>query len=47
LRLAYLDDRNEWRDRWPSLADAPVPRAVRVELTLTSGETIERLLALR
>jgi general secretion pathway protein J len=47
LRVAYLDDRDSWRDRWPSLADAPIPRALRVEVALASGETIERLLAIR
>jgi general secretion pathway protein J len=47
LRIAYLDDRDSWRDRWPSLADATIPRAVRIEVVLASGETIERLLALR
>jgi general secretion pathway protein J len=47
LRLAYLDDRDNWRDRWPALADAPIPRALRIDVVLASGETIERLLALR
>jgi general secretion pathway protein J len=47
FQLAYLDEQNAWRDRWPSLANAPSPRAVRVELTLANGETIARLLALR
>lgn len=47
FRLTYLDSQNAWRDRWPVLADAAIPRAVRVELTLAGGETIERLLALR
>jgi general secretion pathway protein J len=47
FRLAYLDEQDAWRDRWPSLGDTPLPRALRVELVLASGETIERLLALR
>ena len=47
LRIAYLDDRDSWRNRWPSLADAAIPRAVRVEVVLASGENIERLLAMR
>jgi general secretion pathway protein J len=47
FELAYLDEQSEWRDRWPSLANAPTPRAVRVVLTASSGETIERLLVLR
>lgn len=47
FELAYLDEQNAWRDRWPLLANAPAPRAVRVALTLASGETIDRLLVLR
>jgi len=47
FNLAYLDEQNAWRDRWPSLANEAPPRAVHVELVLASGETIERLLVLR
>jgi len=47
FELAYLDEQNAWRDRWPSLANAPTPRAVHVVLTDASGETIDRLLVLR
>jgi len=47
FRVAYLDARDTWRERWPVLGEPPVPRAIRVELTLAGGEVIERWLALR
>ena len=47
FRIAYLGGDGTWRERWPALGEAAVPRAVRVELTLASGETVERWLALR
>jgi general secretion pathway protein J len=47
LHLAYLDDAGLWSDRWPVGAATILPRAVRVELTLASGATIERWIALR
>ncbi len=47
FRLTYLTRDNAWIDRWPVAGDADLPRAVRVQLTLSSGETIERWLALR
>jgi general secretion pathway protein J len=47
FRLAYLARDGTWAQAWPLGADADPPRAVRVELTLASGEVIERWLALR
>ncbi len=47
FRVAYLGSDGAWRERWPALGESAVPRAVRVELTLASGETVERWLALR
>jgi hypothetical protein len=47
FRLTYLARDNAWVDGWPIAGDADLPRAVRVQLTLSSGETIERWLALR
>jgi general secretion pathway protein J len=47
FRVAYLDARGTWRERWPALGEPAIPRAIRVELTLASGEAIERWLALR
>lgn len=47
FRLTYLARDNAWVDRWPVAGEADLPRAVRVQLTLSSGETIERWLALR
>ena len=47
FRLTYLARDNAWVDSWPVAGDTDLPRAVRVQLTLSSGETIERWLALR
>lgn len=47
FRLSYLGRDNVWIERWPMAGDADLPRAVRVQITLASGETIERWLALR
>jgi general secretion pathway protein J len=47
FRLTYLTRDNAWVNNWPLAGDADLPRAVRVQLTLSSGETIERWLALR
>lgn len=46
-RVAYLDATGGWRDRWPALGEAALPRAVRVTVTLDGGEAIERWIALR
>ena len=45
--VAYMDARGDWRDRWPVLGEPPVPRAVRVAMTLASGAVVERWVALR
>jgi len=47
FRVTYLDARGAWRERWPVLGEPAIPRAIRVVLTLTGGEVIERWLALR
>lgn len=47
FRIEYLDGIGAWRDRWPAAGEPTLPRAVRVELTLATGETVERWLALR
>ena len=47
FRVDYLDARGGWRDRWPVLGEPAVPRAVRVAMTLASGDVIERWVALR
>jgi len=47
FRIEYLDGGGVVRDSWPIPGDAALPRAVRVELTLPGGETVERWLALR
>jgi general secretion pathway protein J len=47
FRVSYLDRAGAWRDRWPVAGEAAIPRAVRVELTLASGEPMDRWWALR
>jgi general secretion pathway protein J len=47
FRIDYLDGLGIRRDRWPTLGEAALPRAVRVELALDGGEVIERSLVLR
>ena len=47
FRVDHLDERGQWQARWPQANDPPLPRAVRVRLTLASGEAIERWFALR
>ena len=47
LRIDYLDGGGSLREIWPIPGEAALPRAVRVELTLAGGETVERWLALR
>lgn len=47
FRVGYLDSRGAWRERWPVAGESPLPRAVRVELALADGATVERWLALQ
>ena len=47
FELAYLARDGLWADAWPRAGDSELPRAVRVRLTLASGEVVERWLALR
>lgn len=47
FEIAYLDERGAWHDRWPLLGEPPLPRAVRVRLTLDDGSVIERWITLR
>jgi general secretion pathway protein J len=47
FRLAYLTRDGAWVESWPRSGESDLPRAVKVDLTLVSGETIERWLALR
>ena len=47
FRIEYLDRGDNLRAEWPFPGEAALPRAVRVELTLAGGETVERWLALR
>jgi general secretion pathway protein J len=47
FRVTHLASGGQWLDAWPRFGEDDLPRAVRVEVTLASGETIERLIALR
>lgn len=47
FRVAYLGRAGAWRDSWPVPGESALPRAVRVDLTLDSGEAVERWFALR
>ncbi len=47
FQLAYLTQGGSWADSWPLVGENPLPRAVKVDLTLASGEVIERWFALR
>lgn len=47
FQLAYLTQGGVWADTWPRAGESDIPRAVKVDLTLSSGEAIERWLALR
>jgi general secretion pathway protein J len=47
FKLAYLTRGGTWADTWPVINEDPLPRAVKVDITLASGEAIERWLALR
>ena len=47
FELQYLNTSLAWVDVWPgSLADAPIPRAVRLRIVLASGEEILRVIAM-
>jgi general secretion pathway protein J len=47
FQVSYLTQAGTWADSWPLAGEAVLPRAVKVDLTLASGEVIERWLALR
>lgn len=47
FRVEHWSERGGWVATWPQPDEAPLPRAVRVHLTLAGGERIERWFALR
>ncbi|HEY2862751.1 MAG TPA: type II secretion system minor pseudopilin GspJ [Casimicrobiaceae bacterium] len=47
FRLTYLTASGRWIDSWPLPGEGDLPRAARVLITLSSGEEIQRWLALR
>jgi general secretion pathway protein J len=46
FRVQNLTKDDAFSDRWPVPGDAPLPRALRVEITLADGSVIERWLTL-
>ena len=47
FRVDHLASGGQWTASWPRFGEPALPRAVRVLLTLASGETIERWFALQ
>jgi general secretion pathway protein J len=47
FRVRALAANGVWSPHWPILGEAAVPKAVRVEVDLADGTTVERWLALR
>jgi general secretion pathway protein J len=47
FRVDHLASGGQWMAAWPRFGEPALPRAVRVLLTLASGETIERWFALQ
>jgi len=47
FRVDYVDSLGGWQERWPVAGEPTLPRAVRVELTLADGETVDRWLVLQ
>jgi general secretion pathway protein J len=47
FRVTALTADNRWSAQWPLPGSTPMPRGVRIELTLADGTTVERLLALQ
>jgi general secretion pathway protein J len=47
FRLEYLTRDGAWRESWPLFGEDPIPRAVRLALTLADGTRIDRWFTLR
>jgi hypothetical protein len=48
LQFQYLDPDLNWVDAWPpTVADTPIPLAVRLRISLITGEEITRVFALK
>jgi len=47
FQLAYLTQAGNWAATWPLSGEADLPRAIKVDVALSSGEVIERWLVLR
>jgi type II secretion system protein J len=46
LRIWQLTTDGRWSEQWPAAGSPPIPRGVRIEITLRDGSVIERWLAL-
>jgi len=44
LGIRYLDDTLQWREEWGA---SSLPRGVEVSVTMNTGETVQRLIAIR
>jgi len=47
VRFSMFTADDRWSDRWPLPGSLPIPRGVRVDLTLADGSVVERLLVLQ
>lgn len=47
FRVEHFASTGQWMTAWPRFGEAPLPRAVRVVLTLSSGEALDRLFTLQ
>jgi general secretion pathway protein J len=47
FRVEHLSSGGHWLPAWPRIGEPDLPRAVRIVLTLGSGEVLERLFSLR
>jgi type II secretion system protein J len=47
FRVLHLGSSSDWQPSWPRSGESELPRAVAVQLTLASGEAIERWFVLR
>jgi general secretion pathway protein J len=47
LRAGYLATGGRWIAQWPAFGEPDIPRALRVELVLADGSTVERWIALQ
>jgi len=47
FRVEHFASTGQWVGAWPRFGEAPLPRAVRVQLTMANGEVLERWFTLQ